>query len=69
MQAIFDLLNYPLSIFIRILDKTDTFSFYIGMFSIFCIYRFLIKPLAGGRSISTNETKVRDKNKGGVVDE
>lgn len=66
MQAIFDILNYPLEIFILLLDRTDTFSFYIGMFSIFCIYRFLIKPLVGGlargRSPSS-ESKNRNKNK------
>lgn len=69
MDSIFQILNYPLDIFIRLLDKTDTFSFYIGMFSIFCIYRFLIKPLVGGlargRSPSS-ETRNRNKNKESV---
>lgn len=69
MDSIFHILNYPLDIFIRLLDKTDTFPFYIGMFSIFCIYRFLIKPLVGGLAhgrTPRSESRTRNKSKESV---
>lgn len=63
MDSIFNIILYPLDIFTTILDSTGTIPFFIGMFSIACIYRFLLKPLLGGRAISINETKVKDFNK------
>lgn len=62
LDSILDLLMYPSIIFSEILEELDLFGFLIGGFLIVLSYRFLLKPIFGGRFGSDSAKKNKNNN-------
>lgn len=48
----------------KIFNATNTTGIFIAAFSIVVVYRFLIKPILGGRSIGGSDRVKKSKNRG-----
>lgn len=62
LESVLDVLMYPSVIFSDLLDELDLFDFLIGGFLIVLSYRFLLKPIFGGRFGSDSAKKNKNNN-------
>lgn len=70
-DSLIELVIYPVQLFERLLSSTSTLDIFIGAFGIYVTYRFVLKPLLGGRAFSGSD-RARSKTssrKGSDVDE
>lgn len=61
-EKLIELVIYPIEVFEKFLNATDTFNLLIGMFGIYVTYRFILKPLLGGRSFTGSDSVKTKKN-------
>lgn len=60
-EKLVELITYPYFIFQRILEATGLVGLFLGAIAIVLVYRFLIKPLTGGRfNVSSGSDSVVD---------
>lgn len=64
-------MNYAYILFSRLVEflaqifnATNTTNLFLAAFSIAVVYRFLIKPILGGRSIGGSDRVKKSKNRG-----
>lgn len=61
-EKMIELFIYPIQLFERFLTSTSTLNIFLGMFGIYVTYRFILKPLLGGRAFAGSDSAKSKKN-------